>query len=54
MPVHLGHDAQGNYAQWGNAKKYFYPSPGIPDQAEALRRAGLQGAAAHAHGYHEN
>ncbi len=52
MPVAKHHTEEGWYYQWGgHGKKYFF-DPGDPDsETEAKHKAGLQGRAAHAHGY---
>jgi hypothetical protein len=53
MPVAKHHTTEGWFYQWGeHGKKYFY-DPGDPEsEAEAKHKAGLQGRAAHAHGFH--
>jgi len=52
MPVAMHHTPEGWYYQWGeHGKKYFF-DPADPDsENEAKHKAGLQGRAAHAHGY---
>jgi len=43
MPVHLGKDTKGCYAQWGNQKKYYYPCGNKQARDKAKQKAYLQG-----------
>lgn len=55
MPVHPGTDSKGSYYQWGgHGKKYYYKKGNKASKAKAKKRAGKQGAAAHASGYKGN
>ena len=52
MPVHRSRDSKGPYYQWGNhGKKYYYTANSVKSRENAKKKAGRQGAAAHAHGY---
>ena len=52
MPVAMHHTSEGWYYQWGeHGKKYFFDPADPESENEAKRKAGLQGRAAHAHGY---
>ena len=52
MPVARHQTSEGSYYQWGeHGKKYFLDPADPASEAEAKRKAGLQGRAAHAHGY---
>jgi len=51
MPVRTGKDRKGCYARWGGQKKYYYRCGDRAARERAKRRAGKQGAAAHAAGY---
>jgi len=54
MPVHTEKDSKGCYAQWGGQKKYYYECGNATARAAAKKKAGKQGAAAHASGYKGN
>ena len=43
MPTHLGSDKHGNYAQWGNQKKYYYKTE--RGKRLAITKANKQGEA---------
>ena len=45
MPVHLGKDSKGCYAQWGNQKKYYYPCGNKQARDKAKQKAYIQGYA---------
>ena len=54
MPVHMGKDSKGCYAQWGGQKKYYYACGSDAAKARALRKAHAQESAAKHAGYTEN
>ena len=46
MPVHLGKDKEGCYAQWGNSgKKYYYECTNKEAERSAITKAARQGRA---------
>ena len=45
MPVKLGQDKKGCYAQWGKQAKYYYKCGDEKARDNAKRKAHLQGAA---------
>jgi len=52
MPVHLGKDEKGCFAQWGGSgKKYYYKCGDEAAKKEAAKKAAAQGRAAYASGY---
>lgn len=52
MPVHVGHDNNGPYFQWGGSgKKYYYKSGDKEARTKACQDAARQGRAAFAHGW---
>lgn len=51
MPVHLGKDKKGNFAQWGGGKRYHFTT--ASGKSAAKNKASKQGQAAYAHGYKE-
>lgn len=54
MPVHVGKDSKGCFAQWGGQKKYYYTCDNVTARDGAKTKAAKQGAAAHAAGYKGN
>jgi len=47
MPVHIGSDLKGCFAQWGsNGKKYYYSCGDEKASGKAKQKAFLQGFAA--------
>ena len=48
MPVHIGKDKKGNFAQWGGQKKYHFTGSG---KSRAIKKAEAQGRAAYSSGY---
>ena len=52
MPVRMGKDAEGCYAQWGAmGKKYRFKCMDVAGRKAAREKAKKQGAAAKASGY---
>jgi hypothetical protein len=53
MPVHLGQDEKGCFAQWGGQKKYRYQCGNSEARQAAVRNANAQAKAIYSSGYVE-
>jgi hypothetical protein len=52
MPIHLGHDSNGQYWQWGyHGHKYYFNAMNDKSEELAYQKAIRQAQAAYSHGY---